>query len=147
MAESEKVKPQSAVLPYRRRKAGLEIMLVTSLDTGRWVLPKGNVESGLTPCESAQKEAYEEAGIRGKTEKKCFGTFTYLKTEKKGGGMREVEVFPMEVTEVLDDWPEKSDRKREWMVLDKAAESVMEKKLKKLLKTFGDRMAETKEGS
>ena len=143
MAEQEKVRPQSAVLPYRRCKGGVEVLLVTSLDTGRWVLPKGNVEPGMSARESAEKEAYEEAGIRGSADKESMGAFTYLKTEKKGGGVREVEVFPMEVTKTLDDWPEKNTRKRKWMSVEKAAGAVLEKKLKKLLTLFAERMAKS----
>jgi 8-oxo-dGTP pyrophosphatase MutT (NUDIX family) len=141
MATEDNTRPQSAVLPYRWQKGRLEVLLITSLDTGRWVLPKGNLEPGMSARDSAEKEAYEEAGIRGSVGKESIGTFTYLKTEKKGGGMRRVETFPMEVTEILEDWPEKNVRKREWMPVQKAAEAVLEKKLKKLLGLFAESMA------
>ena len=56
---------QSAVIPYRKRPNGLEVLLVTSRKGTRWVLPKGVVEPGMTPAASAAREALEEAGIRG----------------------------------------------------------------------------------
>lgn len=136
MANEREFREQSAVLPYRKEKGGVEVLLVTSLDTGRWVLPKGHVEAGLTPRESAEKEAFEEAGITGIVAQNFIGAYRYAKTEKKGGGMRRVEIYPMEVLAQLDDWPEKNKRKRAWMEVEKAAKAVSEKKLGKILLSF-----------
>ena len=57
---------QSGVVPFKRSKDGLQVLLITSRSGKRWVIPKGIVESEFSPQESAQKEAYEEAGITGK---------------------------------------------------------------------------------
>lgn len=127
---------QSAVLAWRRRKRGLRILLVTSLETRRWVLPKGNVEDGLTPRESALREAFEEAGIEGDAADREIGAYLYRKDDSKGGGLRRVAVFPMQVSRVLDDWPEKDRRRREWMSPEHAAAAVAEKKLAKIIARF-----------
>lgn len=127
---------QSAVLAWRRRKRGLRILLVTSLETRRWVLPKGNVEDGLTPRESALREAFEEAGIEGDAAGREIGAYLYRKDDSKGGGLRRVAVFPMQVSRVLDDWPEKDRRRREWMSPEDAAAAVAEKKLAKIIARF-----------
>ena len=91
---------QSAVIAYRRQKQGLKIVLVTSLETYRWVLPKGNIDAGLSARESAAVEAFEEAGVEGDVSEASAGTYEYVKTEEKGGGRRRVEVFPMSVSRV-----------------------------------------------
>ena len=66
--------PQSSILPYRVRKSGPTFLLITSIGSGRWVLPKGHIASDITPRQSAIKEAFQEAGINGKVPKKSLGT-------------------------------------------------------------------------
>ena len=127
---------QSAVLAYRRRKRRLEFVLVTSLETRRWVLPKGHIENGLSPRESALREAWEEAGIEGVAGELSIGTYTYEKTDSKGGGHREVAVYPMAVSEIRRDWPERARRQRKWMTAAQAVAAVDERKLKKLIAKF-----------
>lgn len=141
MAEGRIFREQSAVLPYRVGKTGVDVLLVTSLDTGRWVLPKGHVEPHLSARESAEKEAYEEAGITGIVARSFVGVYSYTKTEKKGGGMRRVEVYPMKVLKQLADWPERDRRRREWMDAAKAAGVVTEKKLGKIILAFAAAVA------
>jgi len=136
LSKSVSFKQQSAVIPYRWRKGKLEILLITSMDTGRWVLPKGGIERDLTPCKSAEKEAYEEAGIRGRVAKQSVGVYTYVKSEQKGGLVCRVQVFPMDVQTELTDWPEKEMRTRTWMKTNDAAQNVQEKKLRKIISDF-----------
>ena len=121
---------QSAVLPYRLHKGDPEVLLITSRKGTRWVLPKGIVEPGLTPRESAAKEAREEAGIEGKVWQACLGTYDY----KKWGGTCTVEVFPMKVMAALEKWPEAAIRRREWLTVEAAAKQVDERPLKKLIR-------------
>jgi len=111
---------QSAVIPYRLSKNGLEILLITSLKKKHWIVPKGYVEFNLTPFESAKKEAYEEAGILGSNETIEVGTFKL----NKPVGTCLIKVFTMEVHEVLDDYPEKNDRKRKWFTPEEASGSI-----------------------
>jgi 8-oxo-dGTP pyrophosphatase MutT (NUDIX family) len=136
MSNGKEFREQSAVIPYRKKNDGVEVLLITSLDTGRWVLPKGHIEKGLSARESAEKEAFEEAGIKGDVAKQSVGAYRYAKTDKKGGGMRRVSVFPMEVQSELDEWPEKGKRTRRWMDVEAAAQAVDEKKLGKILLSF-----------
>ena len=129
-------KQQCAVLAYRRSKKGLKVVLVTSLDTGRWVLPKGNLVEGLSVRASAALEALEEAGVEGEVSKHSLGSYDYEKTELKGGALCRVEVFAMEVSRVKRSWPEKDRRRRKWMTLADAAKAVNEPGLKKLIARF-----------
>lgn len=127
---------QSAVLAYRRRKRGVQFLLVTSLETRRWVLPKGHVEHGMSPRDSALREAWEEAGIEGTAAARGIGTYVYEKTGSKGGGLREVTVYPMAVSRVRERWPERGRRRRRWMGAAEAGRAVAEADLKKLIARF-----------
>ena len=123
---------QSGVVPFRRSKDGLQILLVTSRSGKRWVIPKGIVEPELSPQESAQKEAFEEAGIKGKIIDEMIGKYAY----KKWGGTCTVQVYLLKVEEILDDWPESYFRTREWMSVEEASKRVDEKELKKIIQAI-----------
>ena len=122
---------QSAVIPYRISKRGLEILLITSLRKKNWIVPKGYVEYNLTPFESAKKEAYEEAGVLGSNETFDLGDFLL----DKPIGPILIKVFSMEVMDVLEDYPEKNDRKRKWFSLEEASELLASAKLLKCLES------------
>jgi 8-oxo-dGTP pyrophosphatase MutT (NUDIX family) len=128
--------PQSAILGYRMVGHEVEILLVTSRTRGRWVLPKGMMTSGMTPAESAAKEAWEEAGIAGSVSRECLGVYRYIKMRRCGLKACSVKVYAMKVTAVLPKWPEQRLRRRRWMRLDEAIRSVMDRDLKRLLITF-----------
>ena len=127
---------QSAALPYRIQKGRLKVLLITSIGTGRWILPKGHIESGLSATESAEAEAFEEAGIVGNISRKVIGSYNYKKSPEGGGERCRVRVFAMEVTRLLDDYPEAALRKRRWVSIKKAIEMVQEARLKELLARF-----------
>jgi 8-oxo-dGTP pyrophosphatase MutT (NUDIX family) len=120
---------QSGVIPYRIRDARAEIMLITSRRRARWIIPKGIVDMGSTPKESALKEAYEEAGLRGEPFSPELGEYEY----EKWGGVCKVKVYLMRVETVLEVWPESDTRQRQWMTVEAAAETVKERKLKELI--------------
>jgi 8-oxo-dGTP pyrophosphatase MutT (NUDIX family) len=124
---------QAAALACRVRRRRLEVLLVTSSDGTHWVVPKGNIEPGEPPWASAQREALEEAGLVGRAEPSPLGRYRYT---KRGLG-REVEVFLLEVTEVLDRWLERRRRRRKWVELEAAVERVREPGLKALLTRVG----------
>lgn len=111
---------QSAVIPYRITKHGMEILLITSLRKKNWIIPKGYIEYNLTPFESAKKEAYEEAGVLGSNETLEMG---YFKLQKPIGACW-MKVYTMEVHEILDDYPELHDRKRKWFTPEEAVKVI-----------------------
>lgn len=126
---------QSAALCCRVGPHGTEVLLITSRDTGRWVIPKGWLEKDLSPAHSAQKEAWEEAGVKsGQLHEVSLGKFCYDKTIEDGSDLLvEVEVFRLDVTELCDDFPEAHERQRAWFRPADAAEAVQEAELKRLL--------------
>jgi phosphohistidine phosphatase len=115
---------QSAVIPFRRTPAGKEILITGSSSGRHWVVPKGIVDPGLSPAESAGVEAREEAGVEGKISDNRLGTFTY----EKWGATCHVEVYGMEVTRILpaDAW-EESHRQRTWVPAETAAAMLYQK--------------------
>jgi 8-oxo-dGTP pyrophosphatase MutT (NUDIX family) len=115
----------------------LEILLITSLNSRRWIVPKGWPERETGPAENAAREAFEEAGVTGRVSPKPIGSFHYLKEKKDGGGIPcSVEVFALEVTMQMDDWPEKGAREILWLPADQAAARVAEPGLRQILKGF-----------
>jgi 8-oxo-dGTP pyrophosphatase MutT (NUDIX family) len=138
---------QVAALCWRAspKGAGLEVLLVTSLNTKRWIVPKGWPEADLTPAENAAREAFEEAGVTGKIAARPVGHYHYLKAKKDGGGVPcSVDVFALAVTKQLDDWPEKGARALAWLSLDKAAARVSEPGLRQVLRDFAKQHAPQK---
>lgn len=101
---------QYAALPIDLRSGTVEIVLVTSRTTGRWIIPKGKPESGLPGHEVARREAYEEAGLVGATARKALGTYDSV----KGIGSIEqpvrVSVYPFRVDGDLTEFPERGQR-------------------------------------
>ncbi len=113
---------QSGVIPYRLNKHDasgvfrLEVLLITSRKRKRWIIPKGIIEPELSPQTSAEKEAFEEAGVVGHVSERSLGSYTH----QKWRGTCRIEVFPLEVTEVCKTWPERAFRERKWMSVDEA---------------------------
>lgn len=132
---------QYAALCYRRTKKGeLEILLMTSRDTGRWVIPKGWPMGNKPSHQVAEIEAKEEAGLKGIVEHDALGTFSYGKGMPEGVVLPcEVQVHAMEVTGSVKDYKEKGERKLEWVSPAEAASRVAEPGLKKLIRAFAAR--------
>jgi 8-oxo-dGTP pyrophosphatase MutT (NUDIX family) len=132
---------QYAALPYRARgRAELEIMLVTSRTTRRWIIPKGWPESGIPPHQVAAREALEEAGVVGRVSKRPIGSFPYEKVLKRGATARcRVQVFALRVTRQKKRWPEKRARQIEWCAPAEAARFVREPQLRRIIRKFGKR--------
>ena len=126
---------QAGAIPYAIVNGEIRILLVTSRGTGRWLIPKGNIDAGRTPAEAAAKEAYEEGGIRGRiTTEIPLGFFTYFKALKSGKQKpATVEVYALLVDRQLRRWPEGKQREARWMSVEAAAKSVKEPGLSQLI--------------
>ncbi len=130
-------KKQIAALPYRKHGEGIEVLLITSRETGRWVIPKGWPMRNLADHNAAKQEAFEEAGIEGKMGKKSMGSYSYNKRMKSGRMQAvQVTVYAMEVSRLLDKWPEQNQRKRQWFAVKEAVERVNEDGLKAIVEAM-----------
>lgn len=133
------IRVQYGALPYRFTETNsLEVLLVTTRQTRRWIIPKGWPIKGLKPPKSAAREAYEEAGIRGTVGAKAIGVFSYEKGLDANGVTVpcEVRVFPMIVKRQLDTWPESHEREARWFEPAKALSAIKDKGLRELIESF-----------
>ncbi len=129
-------------MPYRTAGPALDapvsILLVTSRETRRWVIPKGNLGAGVAPHVAAAQEAEEEAGVRGAVCPTPLGSYRYRKRRGNGASlMADVDVFPLSVNEELAQWKEQDQRERRWFSLSEAAARVDESDLRDLIASFG----------
>jgi len=115
----------------------LQVLLLTSRGTGRWVIPKGWPMRNRTPAGTARREAFEEAGVKGELwSKKPIGSFRYMKRDENFTGEILVQVFVLGVEQQKKKWPEKDQRQVRWFSLRQAATLVKERELAKLLRNI-----------
>ncbi|MEH2105618.1 NUDIX hydrolase [Nostoc sp.] len=127
-----KVLKQSGVIPYRVNNGKIEILLITTRDFQHWVIPKGDIPNGMSPPDSAAKEAWEEAGVIGQVDANELGTYKY----RKRGRIYQVKMYLLPVEMLSEDYPEASKRKRQWVEVNKAIRRVKFNSLKRILKGF-----------
>ncbi len=135
--QGPRYRAQVAALPIRRGANGTEVLLVTSRESHRWIIPKGWPEKGLKDHEAAAREALEEAGVVGKVRKRPLGAYTYDKRHETGVEPCRVMVYVLEVETLLLTWRERDERKRQWFEAADAAELVSEPGLASMIAASG----------
>lgn len=135
------LRAQYGALCWRVEEGAVQVLLITSRDTGRWVIPKGWQVAGLSPEASAAREAFEEAGVQGEVDGRRLGCFRYDKALCRRRGREAhvpcvVSVYPLKVDRLANRFPERGQRKRKWFAPDKAARRVAEPELRALLAGF-----------
>lgn len=130
------LRTQFAALCYRMKNDKVQVCLVTSRRSGRWIVPKGWPMDGETPMDAAATEAYEEAGVRGKIHARPVGVFSYYKVRSDDELPCIAVVYPLKVKKVLRQWPEKKERSRKWLSRKKAAALVDDAELATIIQTF-----------
>jgi 8-oxo-dGTP pyrophosphatase MutT (NUDIX family) len=132
---------QYAALPWRVNGGRLEILLITTLKTRRWIVPKGWPVETLSPQACAAHEALEEAGVSGALSEKPIGVFRYFKRRKDGEVVAcKVDVFALEVTQQRRSWADKGARDLRWCTVDDALASVGEPGLRQVIDRFAQTM-------
>ncbi len=128
---------QSSVIPYRLQGSRPEILIVSSSQRKHWVVPKGIRDPGLTPQESAAREAWEEAGVEGRVADDALGSYRY----EKWGATCTVDVYPMEVTRIIPEaeW-EEQHRGREWVTPEVAQRRLRQAELRPLITALVTRL-------
>jgi len=141
-AAKRSMRTQFGALCYRLRDDKLQILLITSRRSGRWIIPKGWPMDRQTPAEAALTEAQEEAGVEGKAYNVCLGLFTYTKLIE--GDAEDlpcaVSVFPVRTKKLLSAYPEARERRRKWFSQRKAAKRVREPELRKIIENFDPKL-------
>jgi 8-oxo-dGTP pyrophosphatase MutT (NUDIX family) len=131
-----KPRVQYGALPYRLTP-DLEILLVTSRETGRWVIPKGWPMRSKSRRKVAAQEALEEAGVEGRMAKEPLGEFDYPKVLRSGENQPcRVTVFALEVAAQRGAWREQAERNTQWFSGEAAAAAVQETGLKQIILDF-----------
>lgn len=132
-----KVQHQVAALPFRRSANGeVSVLLVSSRETHRPLIPKGWRMKGKSDRKAAAIEAMEEAGVLGTPSKAPIGRYRYWKRLEDCFTLVDVDVYSLEVKENLSDWPERTQRQRQWMSCKDAAVVVDEPGLASILQSF-----------
>ena len=143
-ARKTDLRSQFGALVYRIHNGKTQVLMITSRRTKRWIIPKGWPMSGLTAPQAAAREAWEEAGVRGKPHDLPLGFYSYSKKIKTRGGRMSmpvlVTVYPVKARKTETDFPEAGQRQRKWMSPKKAASLVSEKHLAKMLRDFDPRI-------
>ena len=131
---------QAGVIPFRRKRNGIEVCLIRDKGRRRWKIPKGFVDPGDTPRRTALKEAWEEAGLRGRLVGEPIGSYQYAKWNLD----LTVTVFLMEVNKIADEWEESGSRARAWAALDDALARLRKHPVKPLLTRVSRRLGPRK---
>jgi len=141
VAHKTDVRTQFAALCWRVKNGKPEILMITSRRTTRWIIPKGWPATGLTPGEGALREAWEEAGVRGRGSEGSLGIYSYFKRIAGNTPLPCVAmVYPVKVSKLEQDYPEAGERKRKWVSPKKAAAMVDEPELAQILRNFDPRL-------
>lgn len=137
-------KPQIGALCYRVRNGKVQFLLVTTRRSGRWVPPKGNPMNGKNARETAEIEAFEEAGAVGKIKKKCAGEFHHASKSRKSSDPALIALYPLKVKQMIGDFPERKQRRRKWFSRKKAIAIVRNPELAQVLARFEPGKAKAK---
>lgn len=127
---------QVSALPLRRTRRGIEVLLVTTRNAQRWILPKGRPREAIGNAKSAARKARNEAGVIGRIGEWPVGRYVYWQCQKASVELVTVEVYPLDVTRQLDRWRDQGRRKQRWLTPDEAARMVVEPELKKILRSL-----------
>jgi 8-oxo-dGTP pyrophosphatase MutT (NUDIX family) len=128
---------QYGALCWRLNAGILEVLLVTSRDTGRWIIPKGWPMPGLAPEAAAAQEAWEEAGVEGEVNPVALGRYGYHKVLALAVPVPcAVVVYGLRVIQLVETFPEMKERRREWFPQAEAAALVQEPDLARLIAGF-----------
>lgn len=136
-ADTGGTRMQYGALCWRQGDAGIEVLLITSRDTGRWVIPKGWPMPGLAPEAAAAQEAWEEAGVEGAINPLCIGRYGYRKCLSADASVPcAVAVYGMRVEGLAKTFPEVKERRRKWFAVAEAATLVAEPELSVIISHF-----------
>lgn len=127
---------QAGALAWMLDEGVLKVVIVTSRRTGRWVFPKGGIDSGMTAAETARNEVFEEAGVIGEAEETSIGSYRTAKIRPPLIWTVEVAVYPVEISSVLPEWQEMGQRERRFVDLEEARELLSQPDMFALVEQF-----------
>lgn len=136
-ARQDQPRLQVAALPVFMDETGERwIMLITSRETRRWIIPKGWPMRGRQDFNAAAQEALEEAGLVGRVGERPIGRYAYWKRQTGYIELCDVDVYLLDVTGQLETWREKGQRETGWFRIPEAADKVDEPGLRDLIRAL-----------
>ena len=127
---------QAGALAWREQNGEIEVVIVTSRRTGRWVFPKGGIDPGMTEAMTAANELQEEAGVIGVPDEVPIGTYRTAKIRPPLIWTVEIALYPIRITEVLTEWLESGKRERRFVTMDEAEQLLSEPEMAALARSF-----------
>jgi 8-oxo-dGTP pyrophosphatase MutT (NUDIX family) len=124
----------ACAVPYRYVDGELQFLLITSRKKGAWIFPKGHIGNGESARSTAEKEAWEEAGVLGTLEETPVETFDQATED----GIEATEVYLLRVEELAQRWPERKERKRRWTRIEKVPKFIKKSHLRSVMEQLGD---------
>ena len=116
-------RPVVATVCYRWKNKKFELLLVRTRSGRHWTFPKGHVETGLHELAwaAAEREAREEAGVKGKIQKEPFTSYEY-----SGGKKRRAQAaaYLLSVESLIE--PQEPNRNPQWFTSELAVEKLAE---------------------
>ena len=137
LPSGRKIIVQSGVVPFRVDPAGRVWFMLITNRRGDWIVPKGMIQSTMTPEQSALNEALEEAGILGAVTGPSIGAYTVMKSDL----LCRVDLFAMRVERTLPRWLEQDERERDWFSADDAVERVHSAELRRVITALARTLA------
>ncbi len=134
---------QAGALPYALVDGRMAFLLVSSRRSGKWIFPKGAIEPGFSPWDSAANEALEEAGVSGNIEQVPVGSYR-ASIGNDGVTLVDVDLYPLLVTEQHEHWREDNQRMRHWVTLSEAKRLLADRSLARLAAKLHARQTGTK---
>lgn len=130
---------QYGAIPFRIVEGQVVFLMITSRRSANWVFPKGSLETGMTPRQTALREAFEEAGVSGPLGADPVGYYLH---PRNSGDLRpvRVELFPLHVTEQADLWPEAPQRFRHWALLPQVRSLMASRQAARVAADLGRRL-------
>jgi 8-oxo-dGTP pyrophosphatase MutT (NUDIX family) len=131
---------QCGAIPYSVVDGRVAFLLITARRSGRWIFPKGAIDPGLTPQESAALEALEEAGVSGQIWGEPIGS--YRSSSSDNSSLVDIDAYPLLVETQLDVWKEMDQRLRHWVMLPEAKRLLNDPALSRLAVKLDDQLRE-----
>ena len=143
MSKSSMPKSSAGIVLFRRRRNGVEVLLVhpggpfwAKKDDGAWSIPKGETESGEDPAVAARREFAEETGAAVGGALIDLGTFRQPSGKIVSAFASEGDFDPASLQSNLFAmvWPPRSGKIAEFPEADRAAWFGLEDAETKILK-------------
>jgi 8-oxo-dGTP pyrophosphatase MutT (NUDIX family) len=122
-------------LAVRSHKGRLQVAIVTTRGSGRWIIPKGRRERGMEDHEVAALEAFEEAGVIT-----SHSAHEPLQVCLKGRRKTHLMIHVLHIDRLLTRWPERRERHRRLVELEDLRKWIQSRRLRRAVRDLAGRI-------